>query len=697
MRKGFSPSKPRLVLATDSLEPSGVGQHMLTLAGALRADHEVIIAAAPGGASGALLSRAAAAGFGIKAIDPDDLDGFEQWLGRAADLVHVHAGVGWEGLELARRARSAGLPVVRTEHLPYVLTDPDQVRAYGDGLADVDRVIAVSEASRLTYAAAGVADGKLATVRNGIDPLVPVSGRAASRAALGFDEADRVALVVARFTAQKGHRTLVAALPAILAIEQRFHVLLVGEGPDRAAIEDAVAAEALSASVHLLGQREDVAELMAAADLLVLPSEFEGLPLVLLEAMAAGLPIVATAIGGSDEALGADHPYRVPPRDPHALAASILALLADPDAAQREAEAGKARFSAEFQSGRMAAETRALYAPLLALPTNDNEREPSMANTRIGFIGVGGIAHRHLGVLEQFEDVTLAAFADLDFARAEETASRFGARAYADHAVMLEAGDLDAVYICIPPFAHGEAERAVIAKGLPFFVEKPLSLDLALAESLADEVLANGIITAVGYHWRYLDTVEEAKRLLADRPAAMISGYWLDQTPPPAWWWKQSGSGGQMVEQTTHIIDLARHLVGEVDTVFGLAGHRERDDFPGLDVATTSTASLRFKSGAIGNIGSTCLLRWGHRVGLHLFGDGLAIELTDHDLMVDVGAGRPYRHAEGDPVWREDRDFIDAVRGGENRIRSPYAEALATHRVALAIARSAETGQPVTL
>ncbi len=68
--------------------------------------------------------------------------------------------------------------------------------------------------------------------------------------------------------------------------------------------------------------------------------------------------------------------------------------------------------------------------------------------------------------------------------------------------------------------------------------------------------------------------------------------------------------------------------------------------------------------------------------------------MTDHDIMVDVGRGRPYRHAEGDPVWRQDRDFIDAVRGGENRIRCPYGEALKTLRITDAIRRSIETGRP---
>jgi predicted dehydrogenase len=201
----------------------------------------------------------------------------------------------------------------------------------------------------------------------------------------------------------------------------------------------------------------------------------------------------------------------------------------------------------------------------------------------------------------------------------------------------------------------------------------------------------------VGYHWRYLDTVDEARRLLGENPAHLMSGYWLDQTPSPAWWWRADRSGGQIVEQATHIIDLARFLAGDVVEVFGLATHRERPDFPGLDVATASTATLRFASGAICNLAATCLLRWGHRMGLHVFADALAIEITDHDLMVDVGRGRPTRSADGDPVWREDRAFIDAVRGGENRIRAAYSEALQTHLVALAVARSARSGAPVRM
>ncbi|HSI42154.1 MAG TPA: Gfo/Idh/MocA family oxidoreductase [Xanthobacteraceae bacterium] len=319
------------------------------------------------------------------------------------------------------------------------------------------------------------------------------------------------------------------------------------------------------------------------------------------------------------------------------------------------------------------------------------------SSVRLGIIGAGGIARRHAGVLQGMEDVRIVAVADTDVARAEAFATELGAGAYRSSEEMLQREALDAVYICVPPFAHGAPEDAVIGAGLPFFVEKPLSVDLATAEATAAKVERSGLITATGYHLRYLDTVEEARNLLADNPARLVSGYWLDQTPPPRWWWQQSASGGQIVEQATHIIDLARYTVGEIVEVFAQSVQVSRADFPGLDVAAATSVTVRFANGAVGTFTATCLLRWSHRIGLHLFADGLAIELSDRDIMVDVGHGRPVRQAGQDPVYLEDRDFIDAVLGATNRIRCPYGEALKTHRVALAIARSAETGMPVRL
>jgi predicted dehydrogenase/glycosyltransferase involved in cell wall biosynthesis len=678
----------RICLATDSAVPSGVGAHMLALAQGMAGEDEVVIAARPG--SG-LLDRAARAGLAVKSLD--DAAAFADWLRRTGpDLVHVHAGIGWEGHDLARAARDAGVPVVRTEHLPYLLTDPGQQAAYRDGVAAVDRLICVSDAATTSHIDAGVAADRIATVRNGVSPRPASRTREALRTEWGFAPATPVLLMAARFAEQKGHRLLLDAIPAIRAAMPGVVVLLAGDGPLLVPTARAVAKAGLADTVRMLGAREDVGDLLAMADLLLLPSAFEGLPLVALEAMAAGLPVVATDVPGNAEVVADGVTGALAAPDAAAFADAVVRLLGDRPALATMGAAARERQRGLFAAERMIDETRAVHDAVRKAGEGTG-----VERTRIGFIGAGGIANRHFGVLERFDDVQIVAVADTDMARATEAAGRFGARAFDGAQAMVDAlpGQIDALYICVPPFAHGEPERLAIEHGIPFFVEKPVALDLGTAEDVAAAVDRAGLVTAVGYHWRYLDTVDEVRALLSATPARLVSGYWLDSTPPPRWWWRKDGSGGQMLEQTTHLVDLARHLIGDVVRVYGQSSRTDRAAFPGLDIATTSTATLTFASGAIANFASTCLLGWNHRVGLHLFGERLAIELTDHDVMIDIGQGRPVRGNRVDPVWEEDRDFVDAVRGAGNRIRCPYADAVETLRLAMAIEESARLGRSI--
>ncbi|WP_347137453.1 glycosyltransferase [Paracoccus sp. SSK6] len=672
----------RCLLVTDSPEPSGVGEHMLTLAGAL--PHGMAALAFPDHAAGrALAARAKAMGLPAQVFAPHDAEAFI--AASRPRIVHVHAGIGWEGHGLVAAAARAGRAVIRTEHLPWLLTDADQIAHYADASRNVDAVIAVSDAAADGWRAALAAMG-----RDGAVHAVP-NGTAAP--VLAHKGADGMTLLcVGRFSPQKLHRTLLAALARLHRRGIPARLDLVGQGAGMGRLRHWTARLGLARHVRFLGRRGDVPALMAASDLLVLPSGFEGLPLVALEAMSIGLPVIATDVTGSAEALGPGHPWLVPPRRSRPLADAIAQALTDDAARAIVARRGQARWSGHFTAARMAADTVRIYRRVLR-----QRGEDGMTKTRLGFIGAGGIAHRHFGVLRTMEDVQIAALCDPDEGRARHAAEATGAVAYADHEAMLAAEDLDAVYICVPPFAHGAPERACIARGLPFFVEKPLSLDISLAEEIGAEVEKAGLITAVGYHWRYLDTMDEARSHLAHNAPHLIQGFWLDQTPPPQWWWNQDQSGGQVVEQATHVIDAARFLAGDVTEVFGMSARRDRADFQGLTVPTATAATLRFASGAIANLSATCLLRWNHRVGLHVFADGMALEISDHDLMVDVGQGRPVRHAQGDPVWREDRDFIEAVQGRENHIRCPYSEALMTHRVALAVAESARNGALVKM
>lgn len=195
-----------------------------------------------------------------------------------------------------------------------------------------------------------------------------------------------------------------------------------------------------------------------------------------------------------------------------------------------------------------------------------------MSALRIGMVGAGGVAARHVRVLGGFDHVRVVGVADPDDERATALAAACGASAWPHADALLDGERLDAVYVCVPPGAHGTVEERVLHAGLPLFVEKPLAADLATAERVARAAAAAGVVTGTGYRWRHLSTVARARELLADRPVRLAMAYWLDRVPPAPWWPRRSTCGGQLIEQATHLLDLLRLLVGEVSTVHAAAG-----------------------------------------------------------------------------------------------------------------------------
>jgi glycosyltransferase involved in cell wall biosynthesis len=256
--------------------------------------------------------------------------------------------------------------VVRTEHLPDVITDSAERASHTRMLESVDRLICVSSGSHASFLEAGVAPEKLCTIRNGILPRPTGMSRGEARRALGLSHDIPLVLTVARFTEQKGHHSLLQAIPSVLACCPRTCFLWVGQGPLESELRAEVSTRGLASRVRFLGHRDDVPSLMAAADLFVLPSAFEGLPLVLLEAMATGLPVIATRVSGTREAVddGATG-LLVQPGDDAGLAAAIVAALMRPDLTVRWAAAGKQSARVGFSAARMAHETAGLYDDLL--------------------------------------------------------------------------------------------------------------------------------------------------------------------------------------------------------------------------------------------------------------------------------------------------------------------------------------------
>lgn len=319
-----------------------------------------------------------------------------------------------------------------------------------------------------------------------------------------------------------------------------------------------------------------------------------------------------------------------------------------------------------------------------------------MGTCRVGLVGAGGVAQRHARVLSGFEDVTLIGVTDVAHDAAADLAGRYGGQVFPDVGELLAAGP-DAVYVCVPPFAHGPVEEAVIDAGVPMFVEKPVAADLDTAERIAERVARRGLLTGVGHHWRYLHVVARARELLADRPVRLVTGSWWDKVPPVGWWARRDRSGGPVVEQAAHVLDLIRVLVGEATEVTAY-GNGTPPAVDGADVDSVTTAALRFAGGAVGTLTATCVLGWKHRAGLEIVADGLALSLAEDGLVVRDADGE--RRVDADPDGARvavDRAFVDAVRGIGADVRVPYAEALGTQRLACAVAESARTGRSVAL
>lgn len=186
--------------------------------------------------------------------------------------------------------------------------------------------------------------------------------RTAIRQQLGLPEQTQLMAVVATLKEQKGHRFLVEAATWVVREYPNLHILFIGDGPLRQELRGQVQACGLDRHIHFLGNRQDVPDLLAASDCFVLPSLWEGLPLALLEAMASGLPVIATEVSGTKQVVvPGETGLLVPPGDADQLREAVFRLLSDPSRAKAMGAAAQASVSASFGAGRHAADHIGLY------------------------------------------------------------------------------------------------------------------------------------------------------------------------------------------------------------------------------------------------------------------------------------------------------------------------------------------------
>jgi glycosyltransferase involved in cell wall biosynthesis len=286
-------------------------------------------------------------------------------------LVHAHLFTPFFYGALARLLY-ARPPILFTDHGRPFPDHPNRKHLLANRvlLQRRDRVVGVGQAVREGLIRnEGFPAARVGVVYNGID-LPAFAGAAADRAAvrqeLGLTEDEFAVLQVARLVPDKDHVTAVRAMERVVRERPDVRLLVVGEGPELPTIQDAVARLGLHCHVRLLGLRTDVPRLLAAADLFLLSSVTEGIPLTVIEAMAAGLAVVSPDVGGvSEVVVHGETGGLVPARDPDALAAMVVMLADIRSMRNRMGRAGRERAEKRFSETTMVAEYRRLYREML--------------------------------------------------------------------------------------------------------------------------------------------------------------------------------------------------------------------------------------------------------------------------------------------------------------------------------------------
>jgi predicted dehydrogenase len=315
------------------------------------------------------------------------------------------------------------------------------------------------------------------------------------------------------------------------------------------------------------------------------------------------------------------------------------------------------------------------------------------AAVRIGMIGTGPRGQLHLRHLAEISEARLVALCDVDEELVQSVAAPLGAAVYTDGAKMIDEAELDALYICVPPHRHDDLEIRAAQKGLHLFVEKPVSLYLEQARRTREAIRSAGVMTQVGYQLRYMANNQQMKTFLADKPIGTAHATRWGGLPAKDWWRRYDQGGGQLVEMTTHQVDLLRWVMGEVVAVSaGYSFRRLLKDQSGVTVPDSQAVLLHFASGATATVNTSCAVgkTWYGEMAFVVEGakvrvqsDGIQVEPEDAYPVPPLPAESPEINAV----------FVRAVASHDpTLLLSPYDDGLKTAAVTLAANLSAENG-----
>ncbi|MDX1416000.1 MAG: Gfo/Idh/MocA family oxidoreductase [Candidatus Promineifilaceae bacterium] len=328
---------------------------------------------------------------------------------------------------------------------------------------------------------------------------------------------------------------------------------------------------------------------------------------------------------------------------------------------------------------------------------------------RIGLLGCGSFAQRHAQNLQILPDeVEMVAFCDRNIGKASEFAQQFGrgeAAVFHDHQEMFNQTLLDAVVITLPPFAHSDEVAMAAERGIHVFIEKPIALRAEDGWRMVEAAEQAGITTQVGFMYRFGEAVETLKSFIDDGtagPVGLMSARYFCNSLHAPWWRDRERSGGQLVEQVIHMVDLMRYLMGEPLTVYSRQENMFHRDVPGYTAEDISATVYGFPSGGVGVIYATngaIPNRWinDYRVvSQKITADFNNANNATLTFTADPQCPPLVITSERNVHLAEMQDFLQAIRNG-GRTRTPIREGAKSLDMALAAAKSARERGEINL
>jgi predicted dehydrogenase len=332
-----------------------------------------------------------------------------------------------------------------------------------------------------------------------------------------------------------------------------------------------------------------------------------------------------------------------------------------------------------------------------------------MKRLRTAILGCGGFANRHAqNLITLSEEIELTAFCDHHDQNARAFSEKYSegkGRIFTDHREMFEKAGLDLVVICLPPFAHSDEVELAAQHNVHMLIEKPIALSSEHAWRMVEAAEKAHIKTQVGFMFRFGAGIERLKKLITSGeigPVGLMSARYFCNSLHAPWWRDRSKSGGQLVEQVIHMVDLMRYLMGDAVSVYSRQEnlfHRDVSDYTVEDVSATV---FGFQRGAIGVIYATNGAIPGKWINdYRLVSQRLTAEFNDaNNASFHFTTETPFRtesiSSDKNLHLAELQDLLTAIRK-DGETRTPLREGARSLDMALAATRSAETHQEVSL